>query len=451
MKVECSHANCIRILDNSENNLFRSSINIRCIESLISFVFFCCTLTTHIEMNELTNESQQNSIQQIRDRIEKISFDQLNFIEKLEEWRHESHRLINQFCDLKRDEYLTKVEDEMNQLKQTIDSFSFDCDASNDYIQWTQTTIQSIQQQLDQLQQIQYQFGSFQLDPSLISIPEKIIDSIEHPPSPFKDLSCSSFQWTNQMSISIPPDHWYSLASNQQSILAASKSDLILFDHNLNLMKKKSLIPTGLKDICWSTSLAKYILIFPREILLVNPNDNSLLLESISIVSNNEQPWERGTTHQSILFLSTFGDNPLIVEYNLSPSIHSNKRYPWFLFTCQHEIVNDLKANNDSLGLVIENSLSNLTRLDIRSIKSFDCLHSIEIGKGWGYRCSSSIQHWILTDSYNQRILFIEKTNIYKTIEKNFSMKLFNVAYLRQNQFLLRTNESIQRLTIKNN
>ena len=73
-------------------------------------------MTTHIEMNQLTNESQQNSIQQIRNRIEKISFDQLNFIEKLEEWRHESHRLINQFCDLKRDEYLTKVEDEMNQI-----------------------------------------------------------------------------------------------------------------------------------------------------------------------------------------------------------------------------------------------------------------------------------------------------------------------------------------------
>jgi len=29
----------------------------------------------------------------------------LNFIEKLGEWRHESHRVINKFCDLKRDEY----------------------------------------------------------------------------------------------------------------------------------------------------------------------------------------------------------------------------------------------------------------------------------------------------------------------------------------------------------
>ena len=94
-------------------------------------------------------------------------------------------------------------------------------------------------------------------------------------------------------------------------------------------------------------------------------------LELCSIALINNHCWERGTCSETRLFLSTFGENAILVEYNLLPSIHFNKRYQSSSICGISQVINDMKSNENSLLLIIEDALNNETHLQLRSIKIF--------------------------------------------------------------------------------
>ena len=451
--------------------------------SISRHILFCTT-----SQMELTNESYSvtnrnsseeyneqsllltNDIHGVSNRLETVSINDLSFIKNLEEWRHEAHQIIDRFCQSKHDEYVRRTKEEIDRLKETVHLLSSDHDAADDYIDWVKETIQSIHQQLDELQQIQDKFSPLKFEKSTIYFPREISD-LKRQPTPLKGLFSFSSSSTNELTSSLspfspfhftattsknnqffsfqsskdrlklPPDHWYPFATNETHLLVTGKSNLFLIDHSLTIVNKKSFVQVGLKDICWSKSVSRFILIFPKEILLFN--EQNLSFESCSITLGHHNPWERGTCTETTLFLSTFGENPIIIEYNLFPSIHFNKRYQSTTICKETEIINDMKTNEISLALIIDNGFLNQTRLELRSIKSFEYLWSIDLGRGWGYRCSPlNHTHWIVTDSYNQRLIHI---NDHGTIDKiiNTPMKPFNVVHWGQHQFLIRNVDGI--------
>jgi hypothetical protein len=241
--------------------------------------------------------------------------------------------------------------------------------------------------------------------------------------------------------IKLPSDHWYSLAANENYLLVTGKSNLFLIDRSLTIVNKKSFIQIGIKDICWSKILSRFILISPKEIFLLD--EKTFSLESCSITLTNYNPWERGTSSETTLFLSTFGENPFIVEYNLLPSIHFNKRYQLSIIYGETEVINDMKCNDMSLALIIDNGFINQSRFELRSRKSFECIWSIDLGKGWGYRCAS-LDHsgWIVADSYNYRLIHIINNGTIDKID-NYSIKPFNVIHWNDDQIVIRTIEGL--------
>ena len=166
-------------------------------------------------------------------------------------------------------------------------------------------------------------------------------------------------------------------------------------------------------------------------------------LDSCSINLINNNPWERGTCSDTTLFLSTFGENPLIVEYYLFPSIHFNKKYQSTIICRESEVISDMKSNNNSLGFIIDNGFKNQSRLELRSIKSFESIWSIHVGKGWNYRCSPlNNSEWIVTDSYNHRIIHISNNGIIDRSE-SYSAKPLNVICWSEDQIAIRTTEGV--------
>lgn len=446
-------------------------------ESCFMSTYNCCSENTsmnNIEQSNFESLLLVDDIDKVSNRIEKISINQLSFIKNLEEWRNEAHEIIDKFCQSKHDEYIQRTNEEINHLKDKLNLLNSDHDdAADDYIHWVKETIQIINQQLNELQQIQSKFSPLKIDKSLIYFPSPL-SNLNPYPNPLKDLfsfsssSLSSLS-TNEIvspssplnfsniiceknndsvfleslkeKVKVPSDHWYCLSTNETNILITGKSDLILFDHSLKIINKKSFLQIGIKDICWSKILSRFILISPKQIYLFDEKTFSLELSSINLANHNT--WERGTINETILFLSTFGENPILVEYNLCPSIHFNKKYQTSIICQQNETINDMKSNDIYLSLIIENSFNNQTRFQLHLIKSLQCISSIYIGKGWGYRCSSiNYNHWIISDSYNQRIIHIHNNGNIQNIN-NYHTKPFNIINYTNNQIIIRTNDTL--------
>jgi hypothetical protein len=350
---------------------------------------------------------------------------------------------------------MKRTNEEIDRLRETVISLSSDHDdAADDYIDWVKDTIQSIHQQLDEFQKIQYEFSPLNIPNSIITLPSPICDFKRHL-TPLKDLFSSAFDFQyptleNNPSFSlkspkqkliIPSDHWHSLAKNETHLLITGKSDLFLIDHLFKLQNKKSFLQIGIKDICWSKILSRFILISPKEIFILDEITMSLDSCSINLINNN--PWERGTCSDTSLFISTFGENPLIVEYYLFPSIHLNKKYQSTIVCGESEVISDMKSNNNSLGFIIDNGFKNQSRLELRSIKSLESIWSIHLGKGWNYRCSLlNNSEWIVTDSYNHRIIHILNNGTIDRTE-SYSAKPLNVIRWSEDQIAIRTTEGV--------
>ncbi|CAF1188031.1 unnamed protein product [Rotaria sp. Silwood1] len=424
-------------------------------------------LKEHVEQCQLESLCIANDIHQVSDRLNKIIIDEPKFVKNLEEWRNEAHELIDKFCKLKHDEYILIIKEEIEQSQERISLLSCDQDASEDYIEWVKYTIQSINEQLNQLEQIQPKFSRLKLDESLIdirSIKYKLKDDL----SPLKDLfssSLSSNELTyNSLSMSTSNfelnqsenkslfdlkspkekvkfqcDYWYSLSRNETHIILCEKSNLYLIDKYLKISNKKSNLNISIKDICWSKILSRFILITSTNIYTIDDKLKSLELSPINLINNYK--WERGTCSDTSLFISTFGDYPFILEYDLLPTIQLNKRWQTSIICQNNEIINDIKSQDIDLGLIIQNDITNQTRLEIRSIKSFQTIFSIDLGQGWSYRCSPyTNRSWIVVDAYFNRFIKINNNGTIDNIN-SYPTKLFNIIYWYDNQIAIRTSK----------
>ncbi|CAM4974641.1 unnamed protein product [Rotaria socialis] len=376
------------------------------------------------------------------------------------------------FLKSKQDEYIRIIKEEIAQSQRTIAILSCDPDASIDYIDWAKHKIETIHEQLNELEQIQLKIFPLKIDNSLINIESLIYDlKVDSSPPLLKDLfssSSSKNELTSDLNsfsplnsnkidlennslvyyesakqyLKVQSDNWYSLASNETNLLISEKSNLSLIDQSLRIINRKSFLNIGIKDLCWSKILSRFILITPKEIYTLDENMISLELCPINIINNYR--WERGTSSNKTLFISTFGENPLIVEYNLLPSIHLNKRWQSAISFQENDIINDIKSNETYIGLIIENDTINQSYFQIRLIKSFQLIYSVDLGKGWAYRCSNiNGIHWIIVDSYNHRLIQILNNGETNKKIYNYSTKPFNITHWTQQQFVIRTTEHI--------
>jgi len=140
----------------------------------------------------------------------------------------------------------------------------------------------------------------------------------------------------------------------------------------------------------------KFLLISPKQIYTLD--EKQMIINPLKLFININYCWERGTCSEISLYLSTFGDNPYIVQFYLNPSIQFN----------QYDIINDIKYHDNHLAIIIENGLYNQSHFQFHSLKSFQCIWKVLLGQGWSYRSSLFNQrYWIISDSCNNRIIHI--------------------------------------------
>ncbi|CAF4777860.1 unnamed protein product, partial [Rotaria sp. Silwood2] len=79
------------------------------------------------------------------------------------------------------------AKEEFDHIRDTITLLINNHNRENDYLHWIKQTIQSIEQNLDDLKNFQYKFAPLEIDSSIIRLPSSII-YIKHPAFPMNDF-----------------------------------------------------------------------------------------------------------------------------------------------------------------------------------------------------------------------------------------------------------------------
>jgi hypothetical protein len=328
-------------------------------------------------------------------------------------------KLVNQFSD-KLNERIDHLKNVINRLRLTISELMCKQDSTNEDIILLRLNIDYIKQEIERIKQ------NFRL-----LIIERIIP-IE------QSLNLSS---TFQM-IVCQHSVGSALATNHQQLLMDQRLSLHLFNQDFILIKQYQWKKDFIRNICWSITLKKFIFITNnKQIYLVN--DNLISIECLSMIS--EQDWLSCTCSDISLFLTT---GTQIFEFNLSTKFELIQQ--WISpYSCQkHEFIRDIVYNNQTLALIIEDSLSNLVHLELRSSETLDRL--------WSFRsdiqyhlfqpaircCSLKYDQWLVIDSNNSRLIHIDKNGQMKGLHV-YKSPPWNAILYGHNTLAIRTENTL--------
>jgi hypothetical protein len=209
--------------------------------------------------------------------------------------------------------------------------------------------------------------------------------------------------------VKYPPGSRLSLANNDRLLLIHQAPNLCLLDTELRIVKQVVWSHDLIGKICWSSTLAKFIILVDDDIFLID--ENTMLIDKASIAV--KQRWLSCTCSNDQLFLSTNAWGSSIVETAILPSITVIKEWKCPTTCTMDEIIDDIFYSNGTLALVIENKVEKSMRIELRSCKTldrlwlllFDGVYNIE---DIAFRCCSiDYSGWLVADFITGRLLHV--------------------------------------------
>ena len=186
--------------------------------------------------------------------------------------------------------------------------------------------------------------------------------------------------------------------------------DLCLIDRNFKIVRQTTWNHGDIRDICWSSSLNRFIIIGEKDVFSINEKTMSI----DKFVTLSKRNWFSCTCSDSSLFLSTYELASSIIEYNLLPTMEIIKEWKSPV-TCQkEEWITDMKYNNGSITLMIKNSSENTLFIELRNIKTLDRLWSfkmdcMDLQKRSFHCCLVNDEEWLVMDHDSDRLVHITK------------------------------------------
>jgi hypothetical protein len=213
------------------------------------------------------------------------------------------------------------------------------------------------------------------------------------------------------------------LASNDRLLLIHQNPNLCFLDTELRIVRQILWSYDTINKICWSSTLAKFIILTNEDIFLVDENMMSIDKVSIAV----KQRWFSCTCFSDQLFLSTNAWGSSIVETKLSPSITVIREWKYPTTCTMDKHINDIVYSNESLALVIENKVKKPMRIELRSSKTLDRLWSLLLDRIYDRHiafgcCSIDYHGWLVADFITGRLLHVttdgemKQTILYKAI-----------------------------------
>lgn len=394
----------------------------------------------NIQLNPLADQINTLSAEFIR-----LTTDQLiwNCREKLDRWRENCVKMINQFYENKLDELIRRgvkrieqFQSEIEQIRGKMSKLMFEHTITDDDLQILTLNIYDLQRKLTKIKEKSFEidFHPFKLDENLISIEEMKTNEL--------DLSKLSKPYRT---INSTNHSWPMMISNDRFLLIDQCPNLILLNEDLQIIKQTSWTCGSIRNMCWSSSLSCFIIINnEKQVFLVD--ENSFSIERVEKIE--EQYWWSCTASNTSLFLTntTMGTN--IYQYNLSPSLQLTKQWKPPYSCKQHEFIDDIKYNNGTLALVIKISASNTVYLELRSSMTLERIWKIQlnVNKTWFQQtircCSMKYDQWLVIEGNTSHLFHILNNGKLK-IMGEYKPSPVNAVQLGSNILVVRSKDNI--------
>ncbi|CAF4253715.1 unnamed protein product [Rotaria sordida] len=205
----------------------------------------CCHLnicTIHINEHSNQRNAQFTSlVDEIKTLTNRISSFELPFLVNLEQWRLESQRILDSFCNEKRQTFLKNRIEELDRLRLIVEDLVRMQDTTPENINEIKTLIHQIEQDLTH---IRFNFHPLIIDENLIVQFSQDL------------LPCAS----SHRMIKLTTYSYAVLASNTKHLLVHRDPNLCLLDRQLTIIKQTPW-PLDISDICWSSTLDRFIVV----------------------------------------------------------------------------------------------------------------------------------------------------------------------------------------------
>lgn len=311
----------------------------------------------------------------LENRINALNIENMigNVREKLELWRLDCYKKIDNFIEEKyhqvteyANQRIDKQREDINEMRYKVIELIQEQEVTREDINSLKDKLNNLEKKMNKTEQTSFdiQIQSTNIDENLILIKE----SNSYP----GDLSSLS---SVSKTINCPKDHWAALATNNKHLLIYQESHLCLIDQEFNIIKRTVWSFGEIWDIFWSSTLKQFIIINENNVFLID--ENTMSIESIQMTA--KQSWCCGTCSDRSLYLATYKRGSSITEFKLLPSIELVKHWKSPETCSKDEGIHDMIYNDEKLFLIIENHIKKTVRVELRSSIALDHLWSLQL------------------------------------------------------------------------
>jgi hypothetical protein len=325
--------------------------------------------------------------------------------DRLQQWRFESYKAIDQYCDQKYreiEQYLMKIislkRENIEQLRTNMLDLVQKRHMTLELIESLTTNLRAIESDMNDVDQKHLSIHSTPLilDKSLVTIEEISMENFEiatlTPPLKTIDYARQGL---------------YPIASNNQYLLIHRQPNLCLIDRNYKIVKQIPWNHAQIFDICWSSALSKFFILTLNQIYIYDVDTSSVE----RVETTQKLHWLSCTCSDTSLFLSTNEKGSAICEFNLLNSLQSAKRWEPPDTCTKDERIHDMFYNKGTLLLLVENALTEKVRVELRSSARFDRLWSLQLDIDYQSKvftcCLINYDQWLIVDSNTSRLFQI--------------------------------------------
>ncbi|CAF0989409.1 unnamed protein product [Rotaria sp. Silwood1] len=362
-------------------------------------------------MSNLQLDSNDNMVNLYNKRLKDININDIcnGTLRELTQWRDDCHKQIDEIYQRKSEEldiYIKKIKSTYEEKKINVQTNIHQLNEenkknteNNDIIK---TIIQSIEQDLNDIEQL-----SIKINTRLLTID----DSYVHIEKEFNFENLSS----NYSKFNYSTTSSSALASNKEFLLMHQSPNLCLIDRDCKIVKQNVWPHDWIRDMCWSETWKCFIIITTNDIYCIN----EILEYSTSLIDVVKQVWFSCTCSNQSLYLSTCEWGSSIFQFNLLPSFTLIKQWEPPLTCEKDDGINDIKCNNETLALMINDSKTHQKRMELKSTETFDTIWLLHLSIGSDIRlftcCLINYNEWLAVDGTNSHVYHISKDGKFKT------------------------------------
>lgn len=322
--------------------------------------------------------------------------------ERLHQWRLDAYKAVDLFCEQKYREiehFLMKI---INQKRENLEQIRTNMLGLVEKRQMTLEMIDALSMNLrgieSEMNNIDQKYLSVHTSPVILD--KNLIQIEEIATTEFDVTSLSSTFKT----IDYTRQGLYPIASNQQFLLIQREPNLCLIDRHYKLIRQNQWTHGQIFDMCWSSALRKFFLITVSQIYIVDVE--TMAIERVE--TTQKLRCLSCTCSETSLFLSTNEKGSAVCEFNLLNSLQSAKRWESPDTCTKDEQIHDMYYNKGTLLFMIENSVNERIRVELRSSARFDRLWSLQLDIAYQSKvfscCLLPHDQWLIVDSNTSRL-----------------------------------------------